>query len=162
VISLRPTPALLKAMAAAVVCLWLSFAVVAGAIRTSPRAPAARAATPARESGPIGLALRPAPALQVRRALFATSVYRARPRPASHRQRRRVAAAALPAQAAPAPAMSAPVATPAPTVAVQAPPADAPKTRPAPKPRPVLTAEPKHPSAPDFDESAPVGFDNAG
>jgi hypothetical protein len=154
--SLRLTPGLVSAIAAAAVTLWVGYAVVAAATRTAPR-PAAPA--PVRHAvAPPRLGLSAVPALRMRLALLeraaATApVVPARPRPtapttesASHER----AAAASATTSAPA--------TPAPTGAVQPPPA----ARPAPKPRPRLTAQPKRPSSPDFDESAPSGFDNAG
>jgi hypothetical protein len=152
--SLRLTPALLAAIAAAVASLWVGFAVVAGATRISPR-PAAHA-RPLRNAAPIGLGLSSVPALRVRPALFRLAPARAAALPAAAPTT--MSGAASTESVAPASTPAAPAATPAPARAVQPTPAP----RPAPKPRPSLTAAPKHPSGPDFDESASGGFDNSG
>jgi hypothetical protein len=157
-----PQRVLLWAIPVAVVSLWVGFAVVAGATGSSPR-PAAPAAPvqPMGEAAPIGLALSPAPALRVRSAVLAASAHQVTGRRAKHTQPTRARAISSPAPAAPAAAMSAPAApaaTPAPTHAVQ----PTPSPRPAAKPRPTLTAEPKRPSRPDFDQSQSDGFDNSG
>jgi hypothetical protein len=160
--SQRPQRVLLWAIPVAVLSLWVSFAVVAGATRNSPRSAAhAQPAQPMGEAAPIGLALSPAPALRVRSAVLAASAPQATGRRAQHTHRARARATEPPAPAAPAAAMSAPeapAATPAPTNAVQ----PTPSPRPAAKPRPTITAEPKRPSRPDFDQSQPDGFDTSG
>jgi hypothetical protein len=166
----RPGTAILGAVVATVVALWLSYAVAAGLMQAgggaadTPRAPS--------EAAPFGLALTPAPELRVRPALLkraaasaaaATAPRAPAPAPAP-------APAAAPAKTEPANtahSMStpepmthapSPAATPAPAAPVQ----PAPVARPAPKPKPTLAAQPKQPAAPDFDEASPSGFDNAG
>jgi hypothetical protein len=160
----RPSTAILGAVVATVVALWLSYAVAAGLMQAgggagdTPRAPS--------EAAPIGLALTPAPELRVRPALLKRAAASA----AATTAPRAPATAAAPAKTEPAstaPAMStpepvthapSPAATPAPAAPVQ----PAPVARPAPKPKPTLAAQPKQPAAPDFDEASPSGFDNAG
>jgi hypothetical protein len=155
--ALRPTPVALGAVLAATVSLWVGFAVVAAVTRSAPR-PAA-AAQPTREVAPIRLTLTPAPALHVRPALLQGAPAMATARRAP-RATRRARAASPP----PAPTMTAPVSAPAtpaapePSRAVQ----PAPAPRPAPKPRVTRTTAPSKPSTPDFDQSQPDGFDDAG
>lgn len=153
--ALRITPALLGAMAAAALGLWVGFAVVAGGSRTAPR-PASHAQPPrARGVAPISLGLSPAPTLRVRPALFRLAPARAAAAPAPSTAVSRAPSPA-PAPSTSSSAARAPAAEPA--RAVQ--PTTSP--RPAPKPRPTPTAAPRQPSGPDFDESAPGGFDNSG
>jgi hypothetical protein len=156
----RATRGLVSAIAAAAVTLWVGYAVVAAATRTAPRpvapAPTRHAVTPPR------LGLSEVPALRVRAALLERAAATA---PVVHVRPRRAARTKTRASASPArqPAMGAPTparATPAPTSAVQPPPAARPAPQPQPPPR--RTAQPKRPSPPDFDESAPSGFDNQG
>ena len=154
--ALRPTPVALGAVLAATVSLWVGFAVVAAVTRSAPR-PAA-AAQPTHEVAPIRLTLTPAPALHVRPALLQGAPARATAPRASRATRRARAASPPPAAAMSAPE-SAP-ATPEPSLAVQ--PAPAPAQRPAPKPRVTRTTAPSKPSTPDFDQSQPDGFDDAG
>jgi ribonuclease E len=157
-----------SSIAAAAVTLWVGYAVVATATRTAPRpavpAPTRHAVVPPR------LALSAVPALRVRAALLGRAAATAPAVHVRHKRATRTKAtrrkatrrkASAPASPAPQGAMSAPAAppaTPEPASAVQAPPA----ARPAPKPQPRVTATPKRRSPPDFDESAPSGFDNAG
>jgi hypothetical protein len=155
--ALRPTPVALGAVLAATVSLWVGFAVVAAVTRSAPR-PAA-AAQPPHEVAPIRLTLTPAPALHVRPALLQGAPARTTA-PRAPRATRRARAASPP----PAAAMTAPVSAPAtpaapePSRAVQ----PAPAPRPAPKPRVTRTTAPSKPSTPDFDQSQPDGFDDAG
>jgi outer membrane biosynthesis protein TonB len=172
--SLRPSPALLGALAAAVVGLWLGWAVAAGVTQSDPlRATGAAAGT---DAAPVGLELTPAPALRVRPLLLkhAADAIAQPPAPTPSAP---MPARSAPTRSAPPPAASAPAtpqATPEPAAPVppspaapveQAPapaPQPTPKPRRAPKPQPTLTAQPKRSSSPDFDESAPSGFDTAG
>jgi outer membrane biosynthesis protein TonB len=155
VTALRPSGSLLGAILAAVVSLWVGFAVVAGATRTAPR-PATHA-QPVRGSAAINLGLSSVPALRARPALFKLAPASATAPPAPPTA---MSAAPSPESVEPTSTPAAPAATPEPAHAVQ--PSPAPAPRPAPKPRPSPAAEPKHPSGPDFDESAPGGFDNSG
>ena len=147
--------ALLWGLLGAVVALWLGYAVVAGMTQASPSRPAAHprpAALP--ESAQVGLGLSPAPALRVRSAVLGqaparTIVRRTRRAPARHR----------------APLMSAPVTpatTPVATAPVRQTPVPTPAPRPARKPQTTVTAQPKQPARPGFDQSSPSGFDNSG
>ena len=151
--SRRLTPAVFGAIVAAAVSLWVGFAVVAGATRTAPR-PATHAQPVRGSSAAISLGLSSVPALRARPALFrlAPAMATAPPAPPT-------AVSAAPSSESVEPTRT-PASTPEPSHAVQ--PAPAPAPRPAPKPRPSPAAEPKHPSSPDFDESAPGGFDNSG
>jgi hypothetical protein len=156
--ALRPTPVALGAVLAATVSLWVGFAVVAAVTRSAPR-PAA-ASQPRHEVAPIRLTLTPAPALHVRPALLQGAPARATAPRASRATRR--ARAASPPPAAAMSALASARAAPEPSPAVQPAPAPAPAPRPAPKPRVTRTAAPSKPSTPDFDQSQPDGFDEAG
>jgi outer membrane biosynthesis protein TonB len=175
--SLRPSPALLGALAAAVVALWLGWAVAAGVTQSDPLRATGEA--PGTDAAPIGLELTPAPALRVRPLLLKHAADAIAPAPSAPTPARSdpTPSAPPPAASAPAtpPATPEPVApvTPSPAAPVQQAPAPvqqapapapqpAPKTRRAPKPQPTLIAQPKRSSSPDFDESAPSGFDTAG
>jgi hypothetical protein len=150
--ALRPSGSLVGAIVAAVVSLWLGFAVVAGVTGATPRTVAP--AQPIREAAPVGgFALHPAPALRVRWALLERAPATATTAPASP------APMSTPASSAADAATSAPA---TPESAGAAEPAPSPRPAPAPKPQPRLTAAPTHGSGPDFDESAPGGFDNSG
>jgi hypothetical protein len=160
-----PIRALVWSLLGALVGLWLGYAIVAGMKQGSAAPqPAAAHAPPATETAPVGLALTAAPALRVRSSLFGSAPVRTVVR---HAPRRRARAKATVAAPAPQTAMASgptPVSTPAQTIPVQAAPAPAPAPRPAPTPKrqPTLTAQPKQPSGPSFDQSSPNGFDNSG
>jgi hypothetical protein len=149
-------------IAAAVLSLWLGFAVAAGVDNPAPSPPAS-----AQQAAPTRIGLRTAPALRVRPALLVpaaatatataprAAMRAATPRPAP----RPVSIAPRTPTSAPAsPAVKPPAATRQPASAVQ----PARFSSPAPKPRPSPVAAPKKPSKPDFDESAPGGFDTSG
>ena len=151
----RPTAALVGVIVGALVGVWVGYALVAGATGSGPRPAASAPSTPV--AAPTSLTLNALPELRVRRALLKRALANATVAPA-------------PTVAAPAPvvAMSAPAPQPpAETTSTPAEPAPAP-SQPAPSPppaagpQPTVTAQPKRPSGPDFDESAPSGFDNAG
>jgi hypothetical protein len=164
----RPGTAIVGAVVATVIALWLSYAVAAGLMQS---APPASGASQSPDTAPVGLALTPVPELRMRPALHkraaeARAVAQPAPPPPA-----RAAAPAPPAKErapaqTPPPAMSAPPApattTPAPQPAVNQAPATAPTPKPATKPRPTLTAHPSKPAQPDFDESSPSGFDTSG
>ena len=147
---------------AAVVSLWLGFAVVAAVTATAPRT--AAPAQPIREAAPMsGLALSPAPALRVRWARLERAPATATTAPASPAPMSAPASSAADAATGGPAATSAPVTPPAtPEPAGAAEPTPSPRPAPAPKPQPRLTAAPTDGSGPDFDESAPGGFDNSG
>ena len=159
-----PIRALVWSLLGALVGLWLGYAIVAGMKQGSAaRQPAAAHAPPGPETAPVGLALTAAPALRVRSSLFGSAPVRTVVRHAPRRRARAKATVAAPAPQTVAPGPT-PVSTPAQTIPVQAPPAPAPAPRPAPTPKrqPTLTAQPKQPSGPSFDQSSPNGFDNSG
>jgi hypothetical protein len=159
-----PIRALVWSLLGALVGLWLGYAIVAGMKQGSAgQQPAAAHAPPGPETVPVGLALTAAPALRVRSSLFGSAPVRTVVRHAPRRRARAKATVAAPAPQTVAPGPT-PVSTPAQTIPVQAPPAPAPAPRPAPTPKrqPTLTAQPKQPSGPSFDQSSPNGFDNSG
>jgi hypothetical protein len=166
----RPSTAIVGAVIATVIALWLSYAVAAGLMQGGRRASGAPQSPGA---APVGLALTPVPELRMRpalhkRAAAARAIAQPAPPPSA-----RAAAQATPSKEgapaqAPPPAMSAPPApattTPAPQSPVNQAPAATPTPTPkiAPKPRPTLAAHPSKPARPDFDESSPSGFDTSG
>jgi hypothetical protein len=166
----RPGTAIVGAVVATVLALWLSYAVAAGLMQG---APGPSGAPQSLGAAPVGLTLTPVPELRMRPALHKRAAEaRAIAQPAPPRSVRaatsaRPAKEGAPAQAPP-PAMSAPPApattTPAPQSPVTQAPAATPTPTPkvAPKPRPTLAAHPIKPARPDFDESAPSGFDTSG
>ena len=165
----RPGTAIIGAITATVLALWLSYAVAAALMQSGH--PASGAASPA-EAAPVGIVLTPVPELRLRAELrrhAAETRVIEQPGPP-------VSAPTPPAHRAPAPrAMSAPptpvTTTPAPTPPAQAPtpkptvtstPTPTPTPKPATKPRPTPTAQPTKPARPDFDDSSPSGFDTSG
>jgi hypothetical protein len=159
--SARLGNALSGAVAATVVALGLSYVVTAGLM---PSAQPGAGGAPVPKGTAPGLALTHAPELRARPALFRAAPVIAQPAPAT-------AMAAEPAarpaatQATAEPSTSAPATTPAQSNSA-APagsnPAAAPPAEPQPKAKPSLSARPAKPSRPDFDETAPGGFDSAG
>jgi hypothetical protein len=150
----------------AVVGLWLSYAVVAGMTQTTKAAPVAHARD-ASEAAPVSLALTAAPALQVRSTLFtgAQAVTIVKPRHKTHRATKRVRRTVMRPAAPAAPAMTAPAPPPQTTMSnpVQdTTPATPVRSTPAPRPQPKPVAKVSSPATPDFDDSAPSGFDNSG
>jgi hypothetical protein len=169
-----PTYGLLWSALAAVVGLWLGYAVVAGMAQGTPSSPPTPT-QPVPRSAPVGLALTPPPELRVRPALFAAGPVTAIATPTpTHRRRHRAAARPAAAAPAPAPAMSAPTTQtpitnpvtpttdPAPTTPAQPTPTPAPRPVREQQPTIVAKPKPKPKPAPDFDDSAPSGFDNSG
>jgi hypothetical protein len=153
--SVRPGSALLWAILVAGVSMWISFAIVASATRISPRPAVPARARP--EAAPIGLALSAAPALRLRATLREHSA--ASPTALSAQP-----APAAPSAPAPAPASArtpsaAPAAPKKPTTVPQAPSSS---PRPTAGPQTRRTPEPRRSPPPDFDESAPAGFDTSG
>lgn len=155
----RPTAALVWGIAGALLGLWIGYAVVAGATGPSSRPPASAPSGPV--AAPTSLTLRALPALHVRRALLKRALANATAVPApTMAAPAPVVAMSAPAAPAPAATTSAPATTSVP--AAPAPSRSSPPPPPATKPQPTVTAQPKRPSGPDFDESAPAGFDNSG
>ena len=155
----RPTAALVWGIAGALLGLWIGYAIVAGATGPSSRPPASAPSGPV--AAPTSLTLRALPALRVRRdAAQARARERDRGAGADVAAPAPVVAMSAPAAPAPAATTSAPATTSVP--AAPAPSRSSPPPPPATKPQPTVTAQPKRPSGPDFDESAPAGFDNSG
>ena len=154
------TRRLAVSIAAAVLSLWLGFAVAAGVDNPAPSPPASAPA--GHEAAPTRLVLRTAPALRVRPALLehaaaAPTAPRAAMReptaPPKTTEPQTPTSVPEPRVATP------PAATPQPTPTTVQPVRSSP---PAPKPRPTTVTAPKQPAKPDFDESAPGGFDTSG
>ena len=153
------------AIAATVVALGLSYVVTAGLM---PSAQPAAGGAPAPKGTAPGLALTRAPELRARPALFRAAPAIAQPAPSTAMATGPAEdppappATAEPSTSAPAPTGTAPSTTPAPAVPDQSEPAAAPAAKPKPKAKPTLSVQPATPSRPDFDETAPGGFDSSG
>lgn len=157
------------AVAATVVALGLSYVVTAGLM---PSAQPAAGGAPAPKGTAPGLALTRAPELRARPALFRAAPAIAQPAPSTAmgtgpaEEAPATPATAEPPTNASAPTGTAPSTTPASALPAQGDPAapaqSKPPAAPADKPKPTLGAQPAKPSRPDFDETAPGGFDSSG
>jgi hypothetical protein len=158
----RPGMAIVGAVLATVLALWLSYAVAAGLMQGTSGPSGSRQFLGA---APVGLTLTPVPELRMRPALHKRAAKaRAIARPARPPSAR-AAAQSPPARGgapvrASAPAISAPPTPATTTPAPQSPVNQAPAA--TPKPQPPLAAHPSKPARPDFDESSPSGFDTSG